>query len=65
MPVKNPGKKKNNGHRKIAPRADNGNVLKAHEQAEKDIEKDPELSIGPEKGDDLDEGELAKLDNNV
>jgi hypothetical protein len=36
--------------------------LSAHEQAEKDIEKDPELS-DPDPTDDLDEGELAERDN--
>lgn len=34
----------------------------AHEQAEKDILKDPELS-DDEPTDDLDEGELARKDN--
>lgn len=37
-------------------------VEEAHEQAEKDIEMDPELSLEPETGDDLDEGELARLE---
>jgi hypothetical protein len=34
----------------------------AHDQAEKDMEKDPELS-DPDPTDDLDEGELADRDN--
>jgi hypothetical protein len=34
----------------------------AHDQAEKDMEKDPELS-DPDPTDDLDEGELAARDN--
>jgi len=34
----------------------------AHDQAEKDMEKDPELS-DPDPTDDLDEGELARRDN--
>lgn len=34
----------------------------AYEQAEKDIEKDPELNSQPNPGDDLDEGELARLE---
>lgn len=38
------------------------NILKAHEEAQSDIENDPELSIKPETGDDLDEGELARLE---
>jgi hypothetical protein len=37
-------------------------VSSAHDQAEKDMEKDPELS-DPDPTDDLDEGELAKRDN--
>ncbi len=37
-------------------------VILAHEEAEKDIEKDPDLNLDPEFGDDLDEGELAKLE---
>jgi hypothetical protein len=35
---------------------------KAHDQAEKDILGDPELS-DPDPTDDLDEGELARKDN--
>lgn len=34
----------------------------AYEQAEKDIEKDPELNNVPGPDDDLDEGELARLE---
>ncbi len=34
----------------------------AHLQAEKDIEQDADTKL-PDKGDDLDEGELARLDN--
>lgn len=34
----------------------------AHDEAERDIEKDPELNARPERGDDLDEGELARLE---
>jgi hypothetical protein len=37
-------------------------VANAHDQAEKDMLKDPELS-DPDPTDDLDEGELAKRDN--
>ena len=35
-------------------------ITQAHEQAEKDIEKDPELQPDPTA--DLDEGELARLE---
>ncbi len=34
----------------------------AHDQAEKDIEQDPDLSSEPHREDDLDEGELARLE---
>ncbi len=37
-------------------------VKEAHEQAEKDIEKDPDLKNKKSEKDDLDEGELAKLE---
>jgi len=37
-------------------------TMEAHKEAEKDMEKDPDLNTKPEPGDDLDEGELAKLE---
>jgi len=37
-------------------------VNEAHKQAEQDIQKDPELNSEPKAGDDLDEGELARLE---
>lgn len=37
-------------------------VNEAHEQAEQDIQDDPELNLEPKVGDDLDEGELARLE---
>jgi hypothetical protein len=37
-------------------------VIAAHTAADKDIEKDPDLNDKPEPGDDLDEGELARLE---
>jgi len=37
-------------------------IVEAHKQAEKDIDNDPDLSTLPEPGDDLDEGELARLE---
>ena len=60
MAVKN----SKNQKKKAQPKApsEKENILKAHEQAELDIEKDPDISIEPEKGDDLDEGELARLE---
>ena len=42
----------------------NENVVAAHDAAEQDIEKDPDLGPAEEPGADLDEGELAQLDNN-
>jgi hypothetical protein len=36
-------------------------VIAAHEQAEKDIEQDPELNMKPTPEHDLDEGEIARL----
>ena len=38
------------------------NISAAHKQADKDIEQDPDLSPTPGPGDDLDEGELARLE---
>ena len=38
------------------------NIVKAHKEADKEMEKDPDLTTRPEKGDDLDEGELARLE---
>ena len=37
-------------------------IVEAHKQAEKDIDNDPDLSTHPEPEDDLDEGELARLE---
>ncbi len=52
MPDKNSKQRKTNGN--------NEHVAEAHEQAEKDIEMDPDLSAKPKPEDDLDEGELAR-----
>ncbi|MEP6583697.1 MAG: hypothetical protein ABJA90_05510 [Ginsengibacter sp.] len=41
---------------------DKEHVAEAQNQAEKDIENDPDLNSKPEQGDDLDEGELARLE---
>ena len=40
-------------------------VAAAHEQAEEDIETDDDLSTEEDPTDDLDEGEMARLDNNI
>ena len=38
-------------------------LQQAHRDADEDIRDDPEMNMEPERGDDLDEGELANLDN--
>ncbi|HVU53663.1 MAG TPA: hypothetical protein VHD83_01350 [Puia sp.] len=38
-------------------------LIQAHRDADEDIQGDPEMDMDPERGDDLDEGELARLDN--
>lgn len=38
------------------------NGTPAHEAAEADIQQDPDLQDGNDNGDELDEGELARLD---
>ncbi len=40
----------------------NKNIAAAHKEADKDIDHDPDLSSEPSPGDDLDEGELARLE---
>lgn len=42
---------------------ENENIAAAEEAAEHDIDMDPELSLEPEPGDDLDEGELANFES--
>jgi hypothetical protein len=37
-------------------------TTEAHDRAEKDLEKDPELNSKTHREDDLDEGELARLE---
>lgn len=39
-----------------------GNTELAHTEADKDIEQDPDLAPDPRMEDDLDEGELARLE---
>ncbi|MCW3110242.1 MAG: hypothetical protein JWQ09_4748 [Segetibacter sp.] len=38
-------------------------VIAAHEQAEKDIEQDAELNMAPDPAADLDEGEIARFED--
>ena len=51
---------KDTGSNLTPPEGKDERVFAAHEQAEQDIEKDPELSIHS-PNDDLDEGETARL----
>lgn len=37
-------------------------AIDAHREAEKDMEKDTDLTSKPRRGDGLDEGELARLE---
>lgn len=54
----------NNNKKKINAdtKAEDLNNTKAHDEAEKDIEMDPDLDLSPAPEDDLDEGELARLE---
>ncbi len=40
------------------------NVIAAHNQAEKDMEEDDDLNSKPSPEDDLDEGEMARFEDN-
>lgn len=53
---------KNSPPEKKIDKIDKDAITQAQEQAEKDIEKDPDLNLEPEPEDDLDEGELARLE---
>ncbi len=54
--------KQNKKTKKAKPFNKNQPIIEAHKQAEMDIDNDPDLSTHPEPGDDLDEGELARLE---
>lgn len=49
-------------HENTPPNQQDEAVIAAHDEAEKDIEDDGELSLKPEPTDDLDEGELARFE---
>ena len=49
-------------HNKAKPNTKDKNFSEAHQAADKDIEKDPDLNSKHHRGDDLDEGELARLE---
>ena len=42
---------------------ENKNIFEAEKAADHDIKMDPDLSMEPEPGDDLDEGELARFES--
>ena len=44
--------------------AEKETVIAAHEQAEKDMEKDDDLNPGDDASNDLDEGEMANFEHN-
>jgi hypothetical protein len=44
------------------PSNDNEKIIQAHRDADEDIRDDPDMDMGG-PDDDLDEGELARLDN--
>lgn len=58
--MQNTGSK--SAHNKTDQQKENESIIAAHKEADKDIEQDPDLSPTPGPGDDLDEGELARLD---
>jgi len=59
-------KKKNSPANKEKPKkaapGKNEHTEEAHTLADKDIEQDPDLNSKPHREDDLDEGELARLE---
>jgi hypothetical protein len=60
-----PRKKENNENENVKDQQarENKNIAEAHDQAERDIEQDADLSIHS-PNDDLDEGESARLGEN-
>jgi len=57
-----PGRENTTAASKKITGKENDKISEAHKQAEADIETDPERHINPSKEDDLDEGELARLE---
>ncbi|MEP6596280.1 MAG: hypothetical protein ABJA71_10055 [Ginsengibacter sp.] len=62
MPRKKSSKQNKKIKKEIVPTKAVDPIAEAHRLAEKDIEADPDLTTKPEQGDDLDEGELARLE---
>lgn len=61
MPLDNDTPKVRNNPNEHKPKDES--VIAAHDQAEKDIEDDAELTIHARPEDDLDEGELARFED--
>ena len=55
-------KSENKDNKKDKARDEKDPITEARRIAEEDIEADPDLHTKPEPGDDLDEGELARLE---
>lgn len=55
---------RNQPHSRPEVAAEKENVIAAHDQAEKDMEEDPDLNTAPDPAADLDEGEIARFENN-
>ena len=49
-------------HHESDQQKENEKISAAHKEANKDIKQDPDLSPMPWPGDDMDEGELARLE---
>jgi hypothetical protein len=58
--MQNTGSK--SAHNKTDQQKENESIIAAHKEADKDMELDADLSPKPEAADDLDEGELARLE---
>lgn len=65
MPLDNetPGKRNNPMPSENQHPEEKLQAISAHLQAENDLEEDPDLNSRPKPESDLDEGELARLDN--
>jgi hypothetical protein len=53
--------KQNNDRKQQGP---DEKIVQAHDEAEADMEKDPDLATNNDPAKDLDEGEMARFDNN-
>ncbi|MEO6327413.1 MAG: hypothetical protein ABIO55_00695 [Ginsengibacter sp.] len=62
MTDKNSTEPKKKSQKEDSSTIENGDTLNAYNQAELDIQKDPDLNTEPKKSNDLDEGDLARLE---